>query len=94
MSNLAQVTDQNNGQYVWEENYPEGQNWSVALGAEPVFKILNDSVAKYGEKPAIDFEGIHLTYNELGVLSDKIAKGLQDLGVGKGIKVGLFLPLK
>jgi long-chain acyl-CoA synthetase len=91
MSNLAAKSDQS-GVYVWEDHYPEGQTWNVGLDAEPVFKILNDSVQKYGDKPAIDFEGINLTYNELGALSDKVAKGLQDLGVGKGIKVGLFLP--
>src|SRR4029079_5394533 len=36
--------------------------------------------------------GKRTTYQELGALSDRVAKGLQALGVGPGVKVGLLLP--
>ena len=36
--------------------------------------------------------GKRLSYRELGALTDRAAKGLQALGVGPGVKVGLLLP--
>ena len=36
--------------------------------------------------------GQPLTYAEIGALSDRAAKGLQELGVRKGVNVGLLLP--
>jgi long-chain acyl-CoA synthetase len=40
----------------------------------------------------ISFMDKRLTYGELGRLTDRAANGLQKLGVGPGVHVGLFLP--
>ena len=40
----------------------------------------------------IDFMGRVLSYREFGALADRAAKGLQTLGVGPGVHVGLYLP--
>ncbi len=58
----------------------------------PVFKILDDAVEKYAERPAINFEDINFSYKEFGLLVNKVATGLQALGVSKGIKVGIYMP--
>ena len=72
-------------------------NTSAALPApsksvKPVFKILDDSIKRFGNKPALSFEGLDFTYAELGKLVDKIAAGLQGIGVQKGSKVGIYMP--
>ena len=54
--------------------------------------LLDATVAAHGDRPAIDFLGRRWTYAELGRLVDRAARGLEDLGVGPGVKVGLCLP--
>ncbi|WP_157218529.1 long-chain-fatty-acid--CoA ligase [Flavisphingomonas formosensis] len=54
--------------------------------------LLDDAVRRYGDRPAIDFLGRVTHYAELGELVDRAARGLQDLGVKPGTRVGLCLP--
>ena len=43
-------------------------------------------------RPAMDFLGRRWSYAQLGDLVDRATRGLQDMGVGPGSKVGLCLP--
>lgn len=54
--------------------------------------LLEQAVARFGDRPAIDFFGRRLTYAELGRRVDRAALGLQKLGVAQGTRVGLCLP--
>ncbi|MCJ2183374.1 long-chain fatty acid--CoA ligase [Novosphingobium sp. 1949] len=54
--------------------------------------LLDHAVERHGAWPAIDFMGRKWTYAEIGEASRKAARGLQDLGVRKGTRVGLCLP--
>ncbi|MBW8743612.1 MAG: long-chain fatty acid--CoA ligase [Sphingomonas sp.] len=54
--------------------------------------LLDKAVAQHGGRPAIDFLGRRWTYRELGELVRRAARGLQDLGVKPGTRVGLCLP--
>ncbi|MFT3800714.1 MAG: long-chain fatty acid--CoA ligase [Burkholderiaceae bacterium] len=76
----------------WIASYPPGMRWDLAIKPTAVQQILDDTVARFGDRPAIDFMGKNLSYKELGALTDRGAKGLQALGVGPGVHVGIFLP--
>lgn len=76
----------------WLKRYPENIPWDVTLPEKPLFALLDDAVARFPNNPAVDFLGRTYTYTELSRLVDRAAKGFQSIGVGKGIKVGLFLP--
>ena len=76
----------------WIKSYPAGVRWNIDIVPGPVQKILEDTVAKYPDRPAIDFMGKRLTYRELNDQVNRVALGLQKLGVKPGIHVGLFLP--
>ena len=76
----------------WLKSYPEGVDWDMPIPAKPLFRLLDDAVARFPQRPCIDFLGRIYTYGELDVLVDRAASGLQGLGVEKGTKVGLFLP--
>ncbi|MBX3645526.1 MAG: long-chain fatty acid--CoA ligase [Rubrivivax sp.] len=76
----------------WTRSYPPGVHWDAELPLMPVPQILDDAVARWPELPAIDYMGRVLSYRELGALTDRAAKGLQALGVGPGVHVGLYLP--
>jgi long-chain acyl-CoA synthetase len=54
--------------------------------------LLDKAVAHHGGWPAIDFLGRRLSYAELGQMVRHTARGLQDLGVKPGTRVGLCLP--
>ena len=54
--------------------------------------LLDHAVERHGAWPAVDFMGRKWTYREIGDLSRRAAKGLQDLGVRPGTRVGLCLP--
>lgn len=54
--------------------------------------LLDKAVANHGQWPAIDFMGRRWTYDELGDQVRRAARGLQDLGVKPGTRVGLCLP--
>ena len=54
--------------------------------------LLDKAVAHHGNQLAIDFLGRRWTYLQLGELVRRTARGLQDLGVRPGMRVGLCLP--
>jgi long-chain acyl-CoA synthetase len=62
------------------------------ITAVPVADLLTAAVAQFGGRPAMDFLGRRWRYAELGALVDRAARGLQDLGVGPSVQVGLCLP--
>ena len=77
--------------YPWLKSYPPGVDWTAPLAAMPVADMLDRTVRLHGARPAFDFLDRKYNWAEIGGLVDHMAKGLQDLGVGKGTKVGLFL---
>ncbi|MBG6172264.1 long-chain acyl-CoA synthetase [Labrenzia sp. EL_208] len=68
------------------------EEWNAAFDARPVHEYLESTVAQFGDRPAADFMGKVWTYFELGDLVDSTAAGLQAMGVGPGVHVGLCLP--
>ena len=78
--------------FPWVESYPAGVRWDAELPLMPVHQILDEAVARWPERPVLDFMGRVISYRELGALADRAAAGLQRLGVGPGVHVGLYLP--
>ncbi|MBM3555633.1 MAG: long-chain fatty acid--CoA ligase [Alphaproteobacteria bacterium] len=78
--------------YPWLKSYPSGLNWNAPITKRPVPQILDDAVKQFADRPFLDFLGKKYTYREVAALVDKAAAGFQKMGVGKGVKVGLFLP--
>ncbi|MBS0449182.1 MAG: long-chain fatty acid--CoA ligase [Proteobacteria bacterium] len=76
----------------WLKSYPAGVRWDAPLRQVPVQQLLDDAVARWGERPAIEFMGRVISYRELGALVDRAAANLQHEGVGPGVHVGLYLP--
>jgi len=56
-------------------------------------QVLRDTTEKFAHRNAIlDPSGISLTYEELDKKVDQLARGMIELGVTKGDKVGLWMP--
>ena len=78
--------------YPWEKSYPRKISWNREIPTVPIYQYLEITRRKYGDRPAFDFMGKKWTWAQIGDMSDKMAKGLHDVGVEKGIKVGICLP--
>jgi len=76
----------------WEKTYPAGVSWQLDVPAKPVYAILDEAAVKWPKNPACDFLDKKLSFADVLDLADRAAKGFQELGVGPGVHVGLFLP--
>ena len=76
----------------WVKAYPTDIAWDQPLAAAPVTEGFDQSVARFSERPCLDFLGRSYSYREVDGLVRHAAKGFQALGVGRGVKVGLLLP--
>ncbi len=80
------------GSRPWLKHYPKNVVWDQTFKAEPLYQLLDNVARKSGSQTCTNFLGRKLTYREIADASDKVAAGLQKIGVQKGTKVGLFLP--
>jgi long-chain acyl-CoA synthetase len=78
--------------YPWLKTYPENVDWSAPLKGMPLQSLLEKTAADYGSRVCTNFMGKTLTYAEINGLANKVAAGLQQRGVRKGVNVGLLLP--
>lgn len=76
----------------WEGAYPPGLDWNLEIKPRSLVAMFDDAVAAYADNPCLEFLGKHHTYRETADLVARFAKSLQDLGLRKGDRVGLFLP--
>ncbi|MCD4676031.1 MAG: AMP-binding protein, partial [Desulfobacula sp.] len=53
--------------------------------------ILKEKVKQYGEREFFYFQDKTFTYSDLDIESNKVAKGLQSLGIQKGDKVAIIM---
>ena len=58
----------------------------------PLYQLMQESAAKYPDKPAVIFFHKETSYKELDELSDRVAQYLIESGVKKGDKVATMLP--
>ncbi len=75
----------------WTRSYPPTLKWDTPITVGAVDAMLDDAAARWPERAAIDFMGREISFSELANLVARAAKGLQTLGVGPGLHVGLFL---
>ncbi|MCD6035722.1 MAG: AMP-dependent synthetase [Rickettsiales bacterium] len=66
--------------------------WDMDIPVEPLYAVLDEAVRTYPTRIAIDFLGKTMRYAELGQQVAQLTKGLQEIGVKRGVKVGLMLP--
>jgi len=79
-------------EHPWLKSYPEGLEWDTRFKPALVHSLLDEAVQAYGTRSCTYFMGKRLSFAEIGALSDRAAKGLREIGVGEGVKVGLLLP--
>jgi long-chain acyl-CoA synthetase len=80
------------GQAVWDSSYAHPVPWRSSFEAMPVFELLERTARRIPRATCIEFLGRTFSYETVANLVDRAAEGFRQLGVGRGVKVGLFLP--
>lgn len=76
----------------WTAHYPPGVDWHMQIDPVSLNTLLDRAARQFPKNPAISFLGRITTYEALAAEVDRVTAGLQSIGVGRGTKVGLFLP--
>lgn len=76
----------------WQAHYAHPTPWDTVFPPLSVPQMFADSAARFADRPLVDFMGRSFSYAELWRDAQAFAAGLQALGIGKGDRVGLFLP--
>jgi long-chain acyl-CoA synthetase len=79
-------------QSLWRSAYAHPNPWGMTFAPLSIPDMLATSIAKTPNAPIADFMGARISYAQLGAWVDRFAAALQNKGIGKGDRVGLFLP--
>lgn len=79
-------------EYLWLKSYPHRPDWHMDIAPKLMTDVLEETVAANPSGAAFEFKGKIYSWSEMQSAVNKFAAGLQAQGVGKDIKVGLFLP--
>jgi long-chain acyl-CoA synthetase len=78
--------------YPWLKTYPKEISWNETFYGKPLYFLLDEAARQWPHNVALEFFGKTYSYAKLKEMVDRIARGLQGMGVGKGTRVGLFMP--
>jgi len=77
---------------VWRTAYRHPTRWDMDFAPMSLPAMFEAAAVKWPDRPLIDFLGRRFTYRETQSGVRRVAAGLAALGVGKGDRIGLFLP--
>jgi long-chain acyl-CoA synthetase len=77
----------------WLANYDKGVPQTIEYPKVPLFHFLEEAARKYPDRACTIFKGAVISYREMNALTDHMAAALvEEMGVKKGDRVGLFMP--
>lgn len=79
-------------EHAWVEPAVGGEPCGPEQPQRPLQHLLDEAVDRWPARPAVEFMRKVISYRELGALVEHAAKGLQQFGVGPGVRVALHLP--
>lgn len=78
--------------FPWLAAYPVDIAWDAEIPPQIMPDLFDAAMRTHADKPCLRFLGKEWSYREVGEMANRVAKGLQDLGLKKGDRVGLCLP--
>jgi long-chain acyl-CoA synthetase len=76
----------------WTTNYLHPAKWDQQFAPLALHDMFFQSAERMGNAALADFMGRKYSYAEMADAVRRVARGLQDKGIGKGDHIGLFLP--
>ncbi|WP_137753629.1 AMP-binding protein [Sphingopyxis sp. L1A2A] len=78
--------------FSWSTDYHHPTDWDQCFAPLSLPDMLAASAARRRDAAMLDFMGRQFSYAEVARGAARVARGLQKRGLGKGSRVGLFLP--
>ena len=76
----------------WRDHYGHPGGWDQTFPPLSMPDLFADAARRHADRTLADFEGRQFTYAALHAEARRFAAALQRAGIGKGDRVGLFLP--
>ncbi len=76
----------------WSNGYLHPAKWNMEFPPLALHQMFFDSAKLRGDAAMLDFLGRKYSYAQVADAVRRVAKGLQDRGIGKGDHIGLYLP--
>ena len=80
------------GSHSWLKHYDPEVPTQLEYPRTPIYQLLDETAARYPDRPCANFFGRRFTYRQIKDYSDRLAAGIRNLGVRAGDRVGLLLP--
>ncbi len=77
---------------IWHAHYAHPGSWDAEFSPLSLPAMFAEAASRYGPQPLVDFIGRRYSYAGFYAEAQAFAAGLQALGIGKGDRVGLYLP--
>ena len=77
----------------WLKHYDEGVPHTLEYPTIPAHAIVESNAKDYPDNPALIFKGNVISHRECNELADRMAAGLVAMGVKKGDRVSIYLPM-
>lgn len=77
---------------IWRNDYRHPGSWDRSFAPLTVPQMFADSAASHPDAYLADFMGRKFSYADVRLGVNRVAHGLQKLGIKKGDRVGIFLP--
>ncbi len=77
---------------IWRKNYKHPEPWDRSFAPLTVPQMFANSAAAHPDAYLADFMGRKYSYADVRLGVNRVARGLQKLGIKKGDRVGIFLP--
>ncbi|MBI4030316.1 MAG: long-chain fatty acid--CoA ligase [Proteobacteria bacterium] len=88
----AKKIENNGGNMPWLKSYPKEIDWHAEIRVCAAHEMMDETCLNFGARPAFDFLGKKWNWSEIGSMVNRLARGLQDMGLKKGDRVGILLP--
>ncbi len=93
MNSVSAPSDRPQVEKIWLASYPDIVPAELPpLEHASLAELLEESCARYAERPAFTSMGKSITYRDLDLQTRKIAAWLQSLGLQKGDRVAVMMP--
>lgn len=92
MNDMPELTSPAEPAPIWKSRYNHPTDWDQFFSPLTMPGMFFRSAGRRGDMNLLDFMGRKYSYAEVASGVIRVAKGLQDLGVKKGDRIGLFLP--
>lgn len=85
-------TTANNDKRPWLRQYESGVPCQISFEKNLLPDFLEQSVKRFPDQSALNFEGYQVTYKELHLMVERFSAHLQSFGIKKGDSVAILLP--